>query len=192
MRELQKKLRKDESILWESSPEKFALLEGKKLSGRILGQWLITLGFAAWLFYVERNRPEFGTGMKLLVIAVAGAIIFAPVVEWFHLKNQRFCLTDQRAMLRTADRTWYYMDYEKIDSCCVIEDIAGGSCIAMGSAIMDDVRRQLRWQACHPKMDLQEANSHGETMGMVFYLPEGAEKMVRIMEENGVKVSRGH
>lgn len=187
MGKLNQYLRKGESLLWESAPENFGFLEGK-LRTRILGEWIVTVLFAAWLFYVERNRPEFGTGMKLLVILVAAAIIFAPLVEYCSLKRQKYYLTDQRAILRTMDDTWYYMDYHKIDSCCVIRDVAKGDCIAMGDSIMEDVRHQLRWQACHPKTDLQEASTRGEALGMVFYQPEGVEKMVKLMTQNGVKV----
>lgn len=187
MRELNNRLRKGESLLWESAPKNFTMLEGK-LYIKIIGQWIITVIFAIWLFYVERNRPEFGTGMKALVVAVAAAIILAPFVEYYNLKRQKYYLTDQRAMVRTADQTWYYMDYDKIDECCVIRDMTKGVCIAMGSVILGDVRRQLRWQACHPKMDQQETSVRGEAQGIVLYQPEGAEKMIKIMQENGVKI----
>jgi len=187
MEKVNKYLRKGESLLWESAPESFGLLEGK-LRVRILGEWIVTVLFAAWLFYVERNRAEFGTGMKTLVILVAAAIILSPLVEYYSLKRQKYYLTDQRAILRTMDNTWYYMDYSKIDSCCVIRNVAKGDCIAMGESIMENVRRQLRWQACHPKTDLQETSTRGEALGLVFYQPEGVEKMVKIMTQNGVKV----
>ena len=188
MQELNHNLRTGEDILWESAPEKFPLLEGK-LKLRILGEWIITVLFAAWLFYVERDQPGFGTGVKALVLLVAGAILLSPFVEHWSLKRQKYYLTDQRAILVSSDNTLYYMDYDQIDDCRLIRGIAQGDCIAMGGAIMEDVRRQLRWQACHPKMDLQGTNIRGEALGMVFYLPAGAEKMVHLMRENGVKVT---
>ena len=89
MRELNNRLRKGESLLWESAPKNFTMLEGK-LYIKIIGQWIITVIFAIWLFYVERNRPEFGTGMKALVVAVAAAIILAPFVEYYNLKRQKY------------------------------------------------------------------------------------------------------
>ena len=189
MQELHKYMRPGESLLWESAPGDFPLLEGK-LRARILGEWLITLLFAGWLLYVERDEPGFGNGVKLLVALVAAAIILAPVMEYQSLKKQKYFLTDQRAILLTADRDFYYMDYDKIDDCRLIEDMAQGGCIAMGSLIMADVRRQLRWQACHPKTDLQEADRSGESLGMVFYAPAGVDKMVTLMQENGVELQR--
>ena len=187
MRELNRYLRKGENVLWESAPESFPMLEGK-MKPRILGEWIITVLFAVWLFYVERDQPGFGMGVKTLVVLVAVAIILAPVVEYKSLQKQTYFLTDQRAILLTGDKTFYYMDYDKIDDCRVFKDIAEGSCIAMGECIMGDVSRQLRWQACHPTTDLQEADNNGEALGMVFYLPIGAEKMVQMMCQNGVKV----
>lgn len=188
MRELNQYLRENENILWESAPENFPLLEGK-LKLRIIGEWIVTVFFAACLFYVERDQPSFGTGVKALVILVAAAIILSPLVEYMNLQKQKYYLTDQRAILVTADDSLYYMDYDKIDDCQLIEDVAQGGCIAMGSIIMADVRRQLRWQTCHPKMDQQEAATRGEALGMVFYKPAGVEKMVKLMQDNGVEVA---
>ena len=187
MQKLNRYLRKGESVLWESAPESFPLLEGR-MKLRILGEWIVTVLFAVWLFYVERDQPGFGSGVKVLVVLVAAAIILSPVVEYKSLQKQMYFLTDQRAILFTGDKTFYYMDYDKIDDCRVIDDIAQGGCIAMGGIIMEDVRRQLRWQACHPKIDLQEASQNGESLGMVFYLPIGMEKMVQLMRDSGVKV----
>lgn len=188
MREVSRKLRQDESLLWESAPESFSLLEGK-FCGRILAQWICTILFSFWLCYVERNRPEFGVGMKLLVAGVAAVIILAPIMEHYNLKKQKYYLTDQRALVRTVDGSWYYMDYTDIDECTVIRDVTRGACIAMGSTITGEVNRQLRWQACHPKIDLQETDRRGESLGIVFYQPEGVEKMIRIMKDHGVEMS---
>ena len=187
MQKLNRYLRKGENVLWESAPESFPLFEGR-MKLRILGEWIVTILFAVWLFYVERGQPGFGTGVKTLVVLVAAAIILSPVVEYKSLQKQAYYLTDQRAILFTGDKTFYYMDYNKIDDCRVLKDIAQGGCIAMGGCIMEDVSRQLRWQACHPKIDLQEANHNGESLGMVFYLPAGLKEMVQLMRENGVKV----
>ena len=89
MQKLHKYMRPGESLLWESAPGEFPLLEGK-LRLRILGEWLITLLFAGWLLYVERDEPGFGGGVKLLVVQVAVAIILSPVVEYLSLKKQKY------------------------------------------------------------------------------------------------------
>ena len=180
MREVDKYLRTGENMLWESMPERFPLLEGN-MKVLILGEWIVTLLFAAALLYVERDDPKFSTGAVALVMVVAAAIILAPIVEYYSLKNQRYYLTDQRAILLTKSENFYYMDYDKIDDCQVIDGIAQGSCI-----IMETVRRELRWQSCHPKTDLQGDGS-GEAMGMVFYLPQGLKKMVQLMKDSGVQ-----
>lgn len=188
MEELRKNLREGENLLWQSGPKPFPLLEGG-LRNRILGEWIITLLLAACLLYVERDNPAFGTGVKLLVAVVAAVMIFSPMVEYYNLKRQKYFLTDQRAIVVTGDNTFYYMDFDKIDDICVIDDVAAGECIAMGGCILEDVRRQLRWQACHPKTDLQEADNRGEALGMVFYLPEEMERAMAILKGAGVNLT---
>ena len=157
MKELHKYLRENESVLWQSGPKAFPLMESR-LKGKILGEW------------------NFSTGTRVLLLVVAAVIILSPVVEWHNLKNQKYFLTDQRAILITADNSLYFMDYNQIDDMAVIDDVADGACIAMGSTILNNVRKQLRWQACHPKTDLQEADKRSEALGMVFYVPEAANR----------------
>lgn len=185
MKELQKKLRENESILWQSGPKAFPLLEGR-FKNKILGEWIVTLILAAWFLYIEQGNPNFGTGMKILVLVVAVVVMVSPVVEKYNLKRQKYYLTDQRAIVLTADNSLYYMNYDQIDDAIVIHDVADSTCIAMGSAILDNVRKQLRWQACHPKIDLQEADKRGEALGLVFYVPEGAEQALKLMRGAGV------
>lgn len=185
MKELHKYLRENESVLWQSGPKAFPLLESR-LKAKILGEWIVTLLLIGWFLYVEQNNPNFGTGTKALLLVVAAVIILSPVVEWHNLKNQKYFLTDQRAILITADNSLYFMDYNQIDDMAVIDDVADGACIAMGSTILNNVRKQLRWQACHPKTDLQEADKRSEALGMVFYVPEAAEQALKLMKDAGV------
>ena len=188
MEQLRKHLREGESLLWQSGPKQFPLLEGG-MKGKILGEWIVTVFLAAWLLYVERDNAGFGTGAKFLVVVVAGAILLSPIVEYFSLRSQRYFLTDQRAILLTGDKTLYYMDFDRMDRAEVIDGVAADRCIAMGGCIPGDVKRQLRWQACHPKTDLQEADTRGEALGMVFYLPDGFEQAVALMRDAGVKLT---
>ena len=123
MEELRRHLRPGEKLLWESAPEHFPLLEGKMMP-RILGEWIITTGLAAWLLYVERDNPNFGTGIVCLVLLVAAAIIAAPLMEYYNLRKQAYYLTDQRAILMTGDKTFYYMDLDRIDAVEVIRGVA--------------------------------------------------------------------
>ncbi|MDD5931475.1 MAG: hypothetical protein PUC45_03310 [Oscillospiraceae bacterium] len=185
MEELRRHLRPGEKLLWESAPEYFPLLEGKMMP-RILGEWIITTGLAAWLLYVERDNPNFGTGIVCLVLLVAAAIIAAPLMEYYNLRKQAYYLTDQRAILMTGDKTFYYMDLDRIDAVEVIRGVADGGCIAMGGCILQEVRRQLRWQACHPRTDLQAADSSGEALGMVFYLPKRMDEVLHLIDKAGV------
>lgn len=188
MEELRRNLRKGETLLWESGPKRFPLLESK-LKGKILGEWIVTLILAAWLLYVERDNANFGMGVQLLVAAVAFVVILSPIVEYYSLKRQKYYLTDQRAIVVTGDNAIYYMDYDKIGDTLVIDDVADGRCIAMGEDILADVIRQLRWRACHPKTDLQDADTRGQALGMVFYLPDGADQAIRLMKDAGVALA---
>ena len=181
MEELRKNLRTGEKVLWESAPKQFGLLEGK-LKSKILGEWMVAVALAVWLLYLEKDNPAFGVGVKLLVAVVVAAIIISSIMEYLSLKHQKYYLTDQRAIVLTGDSTFYYMDLDKIDDFEDIRDVASDGCIAMGSAILPEVRKQLRWRACHPKTDLQEDNGNGEALGMVFYLPSGIERALELLQ----------
>lgn len=185
MEELRKNLRTGEKILWEGTPKQFGLLEGK-IKSRILGEWIVTVVFAAWLLYVEKDNLNFGMGLKALVLVVAAAIIMSPVMEYYSLKRQKYYLTDQRAIVLTGDRTFYYMDLNKIDDFEDIRDVASDGCIAIGAEILPEVRRQLRWRACHPKTDMQETNTNGEALGMVFYLPTEMERALELLKASAL------
>lgn len=180
MQELRRHLRKGETLLWQSRPRNFPLLEGEfKL--RIMIEWGAAIALAAWFFYVERNNPNFGLGVKGLVLLVVSAVILAPVVEWYSLKKQQYFLTDQRAILIGADRTFYYIDFDRIDRWGIIGDVAQGECIVMGASILEGVRKQLRWHSCHPKVGWQEEEEGGEVQGMVFYLPHDVDRALELL-----------
>lgn len=184
MQELRRHLREGETLLWQSQPKDFPLLEGQ-MKTRIIVEWILAVAAAVWFFYVERNNPGFGLGVKALVALVVAAIILAPVVERYSLKKQKYFLTDQRAILIAGGRDFYYVDLDQIDAWEVIRDVAQGECIAMGSVILGEVRKQLRWQSCHPKIDLQEAKSNGEVLGMVFYLPQDVDRALELLKKVG-------
>ena len=180
MQELRRHLRKGETLLWESQPRNFPLLEGQ-FKQRIMMEWGIAIALAAWFFYVERNNPNCGLGVKCLVLLVVSAVILAPVVEWYCLKKQQYFLTDQRAILIGVDRTMYYIDLDQIDKWGTIADVAQGECIVMGGSILEGVRKQLRWQSCHPKVSWQEEEEGGEVQGMVFYLPMDVDRALELL-----------
>lgn len=184
MQELRRHLRKGETVLWQSQPKAFPLLEGR-MRTRILVEWFLAVAAAVWFFYMERSNPNFGLGVKVLVALVAAAVILSPVVERYSLKKQQYFLTDQRAVLVGGDRAFYYIDFDQIDRWEVVEDVAQGECIAMGGVILEEVRKQLRWQSCHPKIDLQEARSDGEVLGMVFYLPRDVDRALELLKSAG-------
>ena len=184
MQELRKHLRTGETLLWESQPKSFPLLEGK-MKTRIIVEWFLAGVLAVWFFYVERNNANFNTGVKALVALVVAAIVLSPVVERYSLRKQKYYLTDQRAILIGGDRAFYYMNLDQIDEWENIADVAEGECIAMGGMILEEVRKQLRWQSCHPKIDLQEAKSDGEVLGMVFYLPHDVDRALELLKRAG-------
>ena len=180
MEELRRYLRKGETLLWQSQPRSFPLLEGQ-FKQRIMIEWGIAITLAAWFFYVERSNPNFSLGVKFLVLLVVSAVILAPVVEWYTLKKQKYFLTDQRAILIGMDRTMYYIDLDRIDKWGTIDDVAQGECIVMGGSILDGVPKQLRWQSCHPKVGWQEEEEGGEVQGLVFYLPHDVNRALELL-----------
>jgi len=83
------------------------------------------------------------------------------------------CENIMAAILMTRDRTFYYMELSEIDDFQLLRDRAAGDCLVLGGCLFEEVDRQLRWRACHPKTDSQSGSRRGTAQGLVFFSVEG-------------------
>lgn len=167
-------LRPNERVCWQGKAERFPLLAGDT-KGLILGKWIGTVvaAGAILILYVRNNEAEMGvTGLVLLVAAL---LLVSPLAERYSLQRQAYWITDQRAILMTRDKTFYYMELDEIDDFRLLRGKAAQDCLVLGSCLFEEVGRQLRWRACHPKTDVQSAGNADMAGGMVFYCVSNAE-----------------
>lgn len=166
---LQSALRQGEQVLWSGKSAAFPLLAGdSKL--QIIGRWVGTIvGAAAILALYVGNAGGRSMGAILGVLAVAAVIMVSPFVEQRSVLRQFYCITNQRVILISGDQTIYYMALDKVDEVRTVTGKTEYGTLAVGSIVFEDIKHQLRWRGCHPKMDAQSGRTSGEAQGLVLF-----------------------
>lgn len=178
---LDKTLRDGEQVLWSGKTEAFPLLAGDARV-QILGRWIGTAVVAVVLLALYIANGGNGKGLIVGVLGVAALLLVSPFVERRNVLRQSYCITDQRVILISGDQTVYFMELDGIDGFRTVTGKTEYGSLVLGSCIFEDIRRQLRWRACHPKMDSQGGKTSGTAMGLVlFNLKDcrGAEELLR-------------
>ena len=178
---LDKTLRDGEQVLWSGKTEAFPLLTGDARV-QILEKWIGTAVVAVVLLALYIANGGNGKGLIVGVLAVAALLLVSPFVERRNVLRQSYCITDQRVILISGDQTVYFMELDGIDGFRTVTGKTEYGSLVLGSCIFEDIRRQLRWRACHPKMDSQGGKTSGTAMGLVlFNLKDcrGAEELLR-------------
>lgn len=68
------------------------------------------------------------------------------------------------------------MELSDIDDFRLVEDQTEEGTLAVGSCVFGDIKRQLRWRACHPKINVQSDGPAGKAMGLVFFSVSDSKK----------------
>ena len=118
-----------------------------------------------------------------LVLLVAAVILASPVVERRNLMGEQYWITNQRAILMTRDKTFFYMELSDIDDLRVVGGTSAGKSLVLGSCLFEEAKKLLRWRACHPKTDIQSHDETDRALGMVFYCVRGAEGAVKLLRQ---------
>ena len=165
-------LREGERICWQSGTAPFPLLEGGE-RWKIIGKWIGTVAATAALLvlYTGQGR-EWSVKAVALILLIAVLMLLSPVIERRSLLGQRYWITNQRAILMTRDQTFYYMELSEIDDFQLLRDRTAGDCLILGGCLFEEVDRQLRWRACHPKTDIQNDSRRGLAQGLAFFSVE--------------------
>lgn len=166
---LRESLRDGEKVRWQGEPVRFSLLDDADRT-TILVKWIATAVLAVGLLVVyipSRETPS--VGFIGLVALTAVLIMGSPLIERWSLKQQRYWITNQRVILMTRDKSLYSMELGDIDGFQVAGGRAPEGCLMLGSCIFQEGDSQLRWRACHPKIDVKGQGSQSDAQGMVFY-----------------------
>ena len=163
-------LRSGEQVRWHGVTKPFPLLE-RDAKFLILGKWIGTGAVTAVLLrlYIG-NSPDWSLKAVIAVLLVAALLIVSPFVEKWNVLGQQYWITDQRVIFMSRDRTFYYMDLSDIDDIRLVEGQTEEGTLVVGSRVFEDIKRQLRWRACHPKTNVQSAGPMDKAEGLGHHL----------------------
>ena len=175
---LNESLHPGEKVLWQSDTEHFGLLSG--VGGRrILIRGGITLVVMLGIIggYVAA-APDIKTNVVLIMLVILALLLLSPVMEWRSLQGQKYLLTNQRAILVRGDQQVFSMPVQDIDDAQILQLSPEETLLLLGSRMMEEPRRNLRFWASHP---LGSSESGKEVQGLVFYAVRNAEQALQMI-----------
>ena len=162
-------LHKGEQVRWHGTSKDFPLL-AKDTKTQIIVKWIAAVvlcgGFDG--LYIK-NNPEFSMGMVCAVLLIGVLVVASPFLEKRKVLGQEYWITDERAILRTKDGSFFSVKLDGLDAFRLVKDKTQEGTLVLGGLIFEDINRQLRWRACHPKTDVQSDGAADEAQGLVFY-----------------------
>jgi len=132
--------------------------------------------------YLSRTEAP-SMGFIGLVLLVAAVILISPVAERRNLMGEQYWITNQRAILMTRDKTFFYMELSDIDDLQVVGGTTKGKSLVLGRCLFEEAKKLLRWRACHPKVDVQSHDETDRALGMIFYGVQGAEAAAELLRQ---------
>ena len=172
---LRSTLESDENILWESGVTPFRLFDGKEGHSTLI-LWVVMIALAAGAIVSKVSSGEKGVGFYIIVAVILAAVILSPILACRQTNGQRYFITDRRVLSIRPDGTVSAMDRKNIDAVRLYKVDCGGAALAMGSGLLQERDKQLRWRANHPMVD-----GSFNVQGLVFYRAQGAEEAMRIL-----------
>ena len=172
---LDKTLRDGEQVLWSGKTEAFPLLTGDARV-QILEKWIGTAVVAVVLLALYIANGGNGKGLIVGVLGVAALLLVSPFVERRNVLRQSYCITDRRVILISGDQTVYFMELDGIDGFRTVTGKTEYGSLVLGSCIFEDIRRQLRWRACHPKTNVQSDGPMDKAEGLVLFSVSDSKK----------------
>lgn len=178
---LDKFLLNGEKVLWSGVSAPFPLLDKRQKNGtKVLLQWVaavVLAGALLWAYLVNNHpaSPVFVGG----VVLIAALVILAPVLERKKVQGQRYVITDRRALLIQGGSV-YSMGLDHIDDFRLVEDESPYPCLVIGTAVYEDIGKQLRWRSCHPKSNLTSGASDN-LEGLVIYNLKDAKETAALL-----------
>ena len=177
---LRETLEQGERIVWESGVRPFRLFDGKEGKALLL-RWLICTAIAAALLAGYASTGGRGVSIYLVALAALALIVCLPILSYRQTLGQRYYVTDRRAVTLRPDGTAYSMSRAHMGEVRLYKLDCGGEALALGSLLLAERDKQLRWRANHPL-----ENSNYVIEGLVFYRPENAEAALRILNDGEV------
>ena len=169
-----------ERLLWESKPKPFHIIEGSE--GRdLMFVWTVSL---FWLYMILIYRLYNGMNTVLLVflMMVLAWISLNPVVSYFQILRQHYCLTSRRALIVDANGASSSMELKDVENYHIFKTEDEGASLVMGDKLLAENGKQLRYRSLHPVRS-QDSDGKLFTIGLVFYNAERIDEAARLLEK---------
>ena len=182
---LHRTLKPGETALWESATQPFSITDGRE-GKRTLIEWILSaLCIGAIVVFFTANGG--GSARFFIIMALLLALfIGSPILSYRQLRGQYYLITQTRAIMLRTDGSAYVMELEEMGECRLYPLDFGGAAIALGSVLLEEKDKQLRWRANHPQ-ESANANGVNGVRGLVFYHVERAEEAMRILSGYAAK-----
>lgn len=183
-KELAEYLREGETVRWSGRTAPFPLM-GERAKEQIVFKWVATAAATCALLgtYCSRGGGALSWKFIGLVVFVAALIIATPWIEQGSIMKQKYFITNQRVISLMGDKSTFYMELSELDGVQRVSLNGEADTLVLGSAIFEDIRRQLRWRACHPKTNLQGQEGQDKAIGLVLYGVRDAEIVLSLLQQ---------
>ncbi len=173
---LQAALQPGESVVWEGKTQPFRIFDGKEGRGVLL-RWRIALSMAVWRAAAYATHNGKGTVFYAVLALILIIVIGTSVLSYRQTVGQYCLLTNRRALIIRPNGNVFAMLRSDIGTAQLYPLDYGGAAIALGSALLPERDKQLRWRANHP-LESSDYTLHG----MVFYHVENADAAMRLLD----------
>ena len=148
-------LRPGEQVRWQGRPAPFSLLEAEAKK-QILLKWGLTVALGGGPLAVYLSRTE-APSMGFIGLVLAGGCGDSDLARGGAPEPHggQYWITNQRAILMTRDKTFFYMELSDIDDLQVVGGTTKGKSLVLGRCLFEEAKKSLRWRACHPKVDVR-------------------------------------
>ena len=180
---LDKILLKNEKVLWSGASAPFPLLDKRQKNGlKILIRWAAAaiLSVALLWAYVGSNE-EYSGKFVWGVLLVASFVVLSPMMEQDNVMALRYVITDRRVLLIRRGDTVSSLPLSRIDDFRLVTDESPEPCLVIGTALYEDIGRQLRWRSCHPKTT-SSTSAADNLEGLVLYNLPDAEDAAALLD----------
>ena len=182
-------LRDGEQVCWHGVTKPFPLLE-RDAKVLILAKWTgSVVVYAIILGLYMGNNPDWSLKVVGVILLIAALLVVSPFMEKRSILGQEYWITDQRAVLLSRDRTFYSIELSELDSFRLVEGKTQEGTLVLGSDIFEDIDRQLRWLACHPKTNVQGDGPADRAQGLVLFSVSDSKKAADCLRQQMIQAA---
>lgn len=182
-------LRGGEQVRWHGTTKPFSLLE-RDARFLILGKWIGTALVTGTILglYIS-NNSDWSVKVVGLVLLVSVLLLVSPFLEKWSVLGQEYWITDQRVIFMSRDQSFYSMELCDVDDFRLVEGKTPEGTLVLGSVVFEDIDRQLRWRACHPKTNVQSDGPSDRAQGLVLFSVSDSKKAADCLRQQMGRVA---